>query len=128
MKKIIIVIIVIMLIIINSPGLNKMILFKLDNETFRYSNSDGSYTNIETFGFKDAVFTGESFEMFIREENPKPEMRKLYRIYKINPFIFWRWNYYLTTSIKYPYKDWESIEKNPQFISRNKPLGYFQEF
>lgn len=54
------------------------------------------------------------FKQFIKETSPAKENQKLYRLYKINPLCFWRWNNYLKNSIHFEYKDWENIEKNRQ--------------
>lgn len=116
------------LLLANAPFINKFILFKVDNNSFAYSNINGSYTNRESFGFKDPTFTGFSFDYYIQEYDPPEEARVLYRIYKINPICFWRWKHYIYTSLKYKYMDWEKIEKRRE-IDKNKiiPSGY-QEF
>ncbi|WP_185286234.1 hypothetical protein [Chryseobacterium indologenes] len=78
---------------------------------FKYANADGSYTKIQEFGFKDGYFQPSLIKRFNETRMPTPENTKLYRLYKINPFCFWRWNYYLSSSIKFDYRDWEDIEE-----------------
>jgi|GEM_PF-2295733 len=100
MKKKIFFLIGILLILINAPILNNFILYHTDNNTFKYSNLNGTFTCIDRFGFKDPGLTDLAFDLFVKETNQDKKDSELYRLYKINPLCFWRWNYYLTKSSK----------------------------
>ncbi len=111
-RKIIIGSFLCLLVLVNFPVLNKSILSAVEPAgKFKYANADGSYTKIQEFGFKDGYFQPSLIKRFNETRMPTPENTKLYRLYKINPFCFWRWNYYLSSSIKFDYRDWEDIEE-----------------
>lgn len=113
-KKTIIIVLVTILLIPNLPVINKYVAHQLDEGHFRYANLDGSYTTTQHFSFKSPAFSMFGFNQFIKETSPAKENQKLYRLNKINPLCFWRWNNYLKKSIHYEYKDWETIEMNRQ--------------
>ncbi|GGC22208.1 hypothetical protein GCM10011386_12670 [Parapedobacter defluvii] len=96
----------------NLPILNAYILYKIDNDHFKYSNADASFTVHETFGFKNPRLSQQSIKFFIEEMKPTPENQKVYRLYRINPLCFWRWSYYLFQSVDFEYKSWKEIEPN----------------
>jgi len=111
--KFILVTIIIIVIIVNLPIVNKNVLLMMDgNNPFKYSNSNASFTQQESFAFKDSYLTNWSINRFIEETNPSNENKQVYRLYKINPVCFWRWSYYISISWNYKYKSWNEIEKN----------------
>ena len=99
-------------VIANLPVINKQLLHALDQNHFRYSNLNASFTDEESFEFKDGYISDWPIERFIKETHPSTENRTVYRLYRINPLCFWRWNYYLSISNDFKYKDWKEIEKN----------------
>ena len=111
--KFILVTIVIIVIIVNLPIVNKNVLLMMDgNNPFKYSNLNASFTQQESFAFKDSYLTNWSINRFIEETHPSNENKQVYRLYKINPVCFWRWSYYISISRNYKYKSWNEIEKN----------------
>ncbi|MCT1532166.1 hypothetical protein M3B46_14285 [Sphingobacterium daejeonense] len=82
------------------------------NNPFKYSNLNASFTQQESFAFKDSYLTNWSINRFIEETHPSNEDKQVYRLYKINPLCFWRWSYYISISRNYKYKSWNEIEKN----------------
>ncbi len=98
--------------IANLPIIGKQLLHDIDQDHFRYSNLNASFTRVESFGFKDGYISKWGTRRFVEENNPAPENRTIYRLYRINPLCFWRWSYYLFTSRDYPFNDWKEIEKN----------------
>ncbi|MFD1164496.1 hypothetical protein ACFQ2C_02645 [Sphingobacterium daejeonense] len=106
-------ILVTIVIIVNLPIVNKNVLLMMDgNNPFKYSNSNASFTQQESFAFKDPYLTYWSINRFIEETHPSNENKQVYRLYKINPVCFWRWSYYISISRNYKYKSWNEIEKN----------------
>lgn len=79
---------------------------------FKYSNSNASFTYLESLSFKNGFLTDWSINRFIEEMQPSIENQEVYRLYKINPLCFWRWHYYIFISRHYKYKSWEEIEPN----------------
>ena len=93
--KFILATIVIIIIIVNLPIVNKNVLLMMDgNNPFKYSNLNASFTQQESFAFKDSYLTNWSINRFIEETHPSNEDKQVYRLYKINPLCFWRWSYY----------------------------------
>ena len=98
-------------IISNLVIINTVILQALDQNHFRYSNQNASFTDVETFNFKDPYISNTPIDRFIAETNPAVENKTIYRLYRINPLCFWRWSYYLFTSRDFSYKTWSEIEQ-----------------
>ncbi|MCT1531519.1 hypothetical protein M3B46_10975 [Sphingobacterium daejeonense] len=128
MKKKIFFLIGILLILINAPILNNFILYHTDNNTFKYSNLNGTFTCIDRFGFKVPGLTDLAFDLFVKETNQDKKDSELFRLYKINPLCFWRWNYYLTKSLSYKYKDWDEIASSKEYQNRKIKGGRYQQF
>jgi hypothetical protein len=128
MKKKIFFLIGILLILINAPILNNFILYHTDNNTFKYSNLNGTFTCRDRFGCKDLGLTDLEFDLFIKETNQDKKDSELFRLYKINPLCFWRWNYYLTKSLNYKYKDWDKIASSKEYQNREIKGGRYQQF
>lgn len=102
----------ILVTICHLPFIDKSILEEIDSGRFRYSNIDGSYTSIQGFGFKDAFYTRNTLAPLSDAELSDPKVQQIYRLYKINWLCFWRWQYYIVSSLKFEYKDWKEIEKH----------------
>mgnify|MGYP000856618432 CR=1 FL=1 len=128
MNKKIFFLIGILLILINAPILNNFILYHTDNNSFKYSNLNGTFTCTDRFGFKDPGLTDLAFDLFIKETNQDKKDSELFRLYKINPLCFWRWNYYLTKSLNYKYKDWDKIASSKEYQNREIKGGRYQQF
>src|SRR5690606_9357907 len=111
--KPLLIVLVVIIVITNLPMITKNFIVLFDGKDhFRYANADASFTRIQGFGFKDGFFFPKQIEGFIEEEKPSHENSTLYRLYRINPFCFWRWSYYLSTSVDFEYKPWKEIEPN----------------
>lgn len=102
-KKAILIMLVSILLIPNLPIFNKYIAHRLDEGHFRYANLDGSFIQTQRFSFKSPGFSTFGFNNFIKRTDPAKENRKLYRLYKINPFCFWRWHNYIKNGLHYGY-------------------------
>ncbi len=116
----------IVVIVANLPFINKHILHSLDDDTFKYSNNDASFTYTQGFGFKDSYFSKDINQLFIQYDNPEPINQEIFRLYKINPLCFWRWYYYIVTSLHFKYKSWSDIE--PYRVPYEKYKSRWQEF
>lgn len=99
------------IIITNLPYITGVIAFVADEGHYRYSNSDGSSTYTE--------FNNHDFDLAIRRHSSCNRLRSskadqtLYRLFKKEPFAFWRWGrYFYDERYKLPYKDWKLIQKN----------------
>lgn len=103
---------IVIVIVVNLPIINKDVLHSLDSESFKYANNDASFTDSQHFGFKDSYMSQEIQERWVNETNPEPINREIFRLYKINPLCFWRWNYYIFSSLSFKYKSWSEIEPN----------------
>lgn len=111
--KTILIIFAVIVIIVNFPLFNKSFLLMFDGKGhFRYSNSNASFTREESLGFKDPFISNWSIERFVEETHPAVGNKQIYRLYRINPFCFWRWHYYFSTSRNFEYKSWKEIEPN----------------
>lgn len=110
--KTILIVLAIILLVPNLPVITKYIAHQVDEGHFRYANLDGSFIATQRFSFKSPGFSTSGFEQFIKNTSPAEENRKLYRLYKINPLCFWRWNNYIQIGVHFDYMDWEVIEKN----------------
>ena len=103
------------LILVNFPPLNGILLGLIDSNSFKYSNRNGSLTHIQNFGFKSGGYIDKIWveEKIIKEELKEiQENQEVFRLYRINPLCFWRWNYYIFCSSNFKYKSWEEIEPN----------------
>jgi len=101
------------IVITNLPFINTNFMILFDgNEYFRYSNTNASCTIADNIGFKNGSLTPTVMDFFNQEKNPTPENRELFRLYRINPFCFWRWSYYIAISSNFRYKSWKEIEPN----------------
>ncbi|MDR6513691.1 MULTISPECIES: hypothetical protein [Bacteroidota] len=112
MKKAILIFVGIILLIPNLPFIGKDISHQLDEGYYRYANLDGSYTITQDFDFKSPGFSDLHFKYWVKMTSPPQENRKLYRLYKINPLCFWRWQNYLVNGVHFDYMDPKVIEKN----------------
>lgn len=112
MKKAILIFVGIILLIPNLPFIGKDISHQLDEGYYRYANLDGSYTITQDFDFKSPGFSDLHFKYWVKMTSPPQENRKLYRLYKINPLCFWRWQNYLVNGVQFDYMDPKVIEKN----------------
>jgi len=78
-----------------------------DGSYYRYSNGDGSVTFME-FKARDFEMMKRRFESYKTTKNIDS---KIYRLFKKNPFAFWRWGrYFIGKRYKLPYKEWTEIE------------------
>lgn len=111
-KKTILIVVGIILLVPNLPVINKYVAHRTDEGYFRYANLDGSFIATQRFSFKSPGFSTVGFEEFIKNTSPAKENRKLYRLYKINPLCFWRWNNYLQIGVHFDYMDPKVIEQN----------------
>ena len=112
MKKSMIIVFVIILLVPNIPVITKYVAHRVDEGHFRYANLDGSFIATQRFSFKSPGFSTFGFEEFIRNTSPATENRKLYRLYKINPVCFWRWNNYIQIGVHFDYVDPKVIQRN----------------
>lgn len=111
-KKTIFIGLIIILLVPNLPVINKYVAHQLDEGHFKYANLDGSFIATQSFSFKSPGFSTFGFEQFIKRTSPTNENKKLYRLYKINPLCFWRWNNYIQNGLHFEYMDRKVIEKN----------------
>ena len=108
--KPILIVLSVIVIITNLPIINKNFMLLFDGPgRLRYANADASCTVIQRFGFKNGNVNARLMKYFI-EEHPSQKSSTLYRLYRINPLCFWRWSYYLFTSLDFEYKLWKEIE------------------
>ncbi|MFZ4862892.1 hypothetical protein ACL9RF_11960 [Sphingobacterium sp. Mn56C] len=110
--KLVLKILVCFIFMVNFPLINKFILLELDPNTFRYANQDGAYTRIQYFEFKETSISKYNINRFIEATKPTDINKEFYRLYKINLFCFWRWNYYILIASKFKYKPWSEIAPN----------------
>ena len=91
------------------------ILTGIDNDYYRYSNANGSFTGLdypqEHIYANKKYFDTSNHQWQIFTNNPDEAV--IYRLYKKSPLKFWRWYEYLFDwrYKKIPYKDWDEIEK-----------------
>lgn len=98
------------LFIANIPPIKNIFTFFIDENHYRYSNYDGSFTFIE--------FKGHDTEMMGRKENAFNKKHFLdsntvvFRCFRKNPLALWRWaEYFYDKRYKLPYKNWKEIRK-----------------
>lgn len=128
-KKTIIILIICVLAFPNTPIIRKFITVKVDNDYYRYSNCNGSFTFLQDFSFKSPGFSMSPFKRFIEETSPSKENRTLYRLYRINPLCFWRWHRYIINSVHFDYMDWEEIEQRRNSSNKEeKKMSRWQDF
>jgi len=103
--KAVIITVTVVVLVFNIPILHFVPLSILDKGRIRYSNADGSFTHIERFELLSGMLTNE--------DRSREETEEVYRLYRLNPFCFWRWSFYLLVSKDFRYKNWEKdIEPN----------------
>ncbi|MBN9296847.1 MAG: hypothetical protein J0I41_07535 [Filimonas sp.] len=106
---------VVLLVIINLPPIAAPLRTIIDDNQFRYSNADGSYTIQEHF-FKARLmrepYTNKVHQDFIKRY-PGTTDTIIYRLYWRNPLCFWRWGYYLFDKrySTFQYKNWDKIKE-----------------
>lgn len=103
--------IVVVIILSNTWPFSAILKIMVDGDMYyRYSNFDGSNTSYE---FKSWTFEmAKSQQERCIKSHPEQKDKNLYRLFKINPFAFWRWKLYLFDErYKLPYKDWGEIER-----------------
>ena len=108
-KKILIIAICI-LIISNLPPVKGLFSIFFDEDNYRYSNADGTYTNMDVKGshYNLMPMVPGSFQ----SEHPGTSDTIVYRLFWKNPLAFWRWSDYFTDKrYSLPYKSWKSIRK-----------------
>jgi hypothetical protein len=88
----------------------------------KYSNGDATVTSYEIFNqgreidqeFSNKFYKYRSFKV----QYPNSTVTILYRLFKVNPFHFWRWaeNSY-SWRFRMPYRNWEKIrvKRKPGF-------------
>ena len=140
----------IIVLISNIPQVTEWIDFCVDKD-FAYSNADGTFTAIYNkringefrlpkYLSTTEIDTMQSDHMGDLKIERLPIGRKLrnefpnadtvvYKIFKRNPFAFWRWINYVTGDEKYdfPYKSWTEIEKR-RTNYKKRELSSFQAF
>lgn len=80
-----------------------------DERHFRYSTFDGGSTFFE-IKQRDFRMAKLQFKQCV-EANPGISDKNMYRLFKINPFAFWRWgDYIFNERYRLPYKSWSEIE------------------
>jgi hypothetical protein len=100
----------------------------IDENHYKYSNANGSYTSMDN-QFKNSYLNLD--EISLLKENIYLNLHSndtvIYRCFKKDPFAFWRWGeYFYDKRYVLPYKSWKEIRKK-----RGYDLKYstnFQEF
>ncbi|MFD2594015.1 hypothetical protein [Sphingobacterium griseoflavum] len=119
-KKRIAIAAIIVIAFTNLPVISTVLMEKIDKDRFRYANNDASFTYIQEFDILRGWISEWTVRGFIEDQSPKQEDTEVFRLYRINPFYFWRWRYYILVSRKFRYKSWREIEPNRAlFVSDN---------
>ncbi len=112
-KKTIIILLSVALVISNTVTFKE--ISRLNHDYYKYSNGDGTVTVHEIFyqgreiekSYPKTIFKYEGFV----EQYPNSKDTTLFRLFKTNPFHFWRWAEYLYSwRFRLPYKSWEEIK------------------
>lgn len=103
------------ILISNYNPIQYLISTFLDNNYFKYSNYNGSFTT------KEDVFKGDGYEGINNEfqnylnDSLKTKTKKekvIYRLFYRNPLRFWLWkDYVFNERYRLPYKKWEEIRE-----------------
>ncbi len=100
-------------ILSNLPPLLIIYKFSFDNNIYKYSIGDASFTVQDHLG-KESSGIGTikyGFSHF-SQDHPTNKNKILYRLFWRNPLCFWRWGEYIFgDQYKLPYKNWYEIEK-----------------
>lgn len=104
--------VLLVLVIPNMPIIGTEIMKTIDGDHFRYANANASFTGIEYMDVFHPWMSKWVTYGFIEATRPQMANMEIFRLYRINPFCFWRWRYYLTVSKNFEYRDWEKIKPN----------------
>ena len=103
----------------------KVIYQTIDQNHYKFSNYNGSFTSI-VFLDRDYEMTTGTYEHFLKVY-PNISDKNLYRTFWRNPLCYWRWGEYFTDTIyNHPYKGWKEIRKLRGYDLKNS--NNFQEF
>jgi hypothetical protein len=99
--------------------MSNITLFKewlgFNNNFYKYSNGNGTVTVQEIFyqgremekSYPKTIF---KYKPFV-EEFPNSKDTILFRLFKLNPFHFWRWGEFIYSwRFRLPYKNWDEIK------------------
>ncbi len=111
-KKWMLIAILVIIAVPNLPIIGTEILARVDDDSFRYSNANASFTVVEDIDIMRGWMDEWVIWGFIEDQRPTQDNMQVYRLYHINPLCFWRWRYYLSVSRKFDYKSWKEIEPN----------------
>ena len=101
----------VLLVICNIPPFCFMLNMNSEFKDYRYSNATGSCTFWECRP-KSRDFDVNAFKKYLRLHPGLIKDTTIYRLFKIEPFAFWRYGMYIFESRYHlPYKNWEDIEK-----------------
>lgn len=116
----------IILVVTNLPPVNSVLIISFDAEIYRYSNFYGSFT------FQENLFKNTSYEQCcgvyddFLSTRPNVSDKKLYRLFKINPFAIWRWRQYIFEDRYHiPWLDWEKVVEKRGEILNSTPYMDF---
>lgn len=124
-KRSFLIIVVAVVVLSNIWPITAILKVTVDGDMYyRYSNYDGSNTSYEFKSWTLEMVKSQHENCL--KHHPNQEDRNLYRLFKRNPFAFWRWRLYIFDErYKLPYKDWKEIEKNRKSV-KDKPGCYIR--
>ena len=105
------VVLLLFLAISNLPVVKDVYGLLFDEDHYRYSNANGTYTgqDIKSRRYNLSPTVPKQF----LAEYPGITDTLVYRLFWKNPLAFWRWYEYVSGDPRYnlPYKSWKEIEK-----------------
>ncbi|HWC54610.1 MAG TPA: hypothetical protein VG676_13570 [Chitinophagaceae bacterium] len=104
--------IILFMLISNILPLKGLFGFIFNENYYRYSNGDGSFTFTE-IPFKQRLYNlNPHLIKIFSDTHPGNSDAIVYRLFSKNPLYFWRWGeYFYDKRYKLPYKSWQEIRK-----------------
>jgi hypothetical protein len=105
-------VLIIIMLISNFPPIKSVISLFTDENHYRYSNADGSFTGVD-IPFKGRLYNlAPVLPKSFKEKHPTSSDTIVYRLFWKNPLAFWRWGeYYYDKRYNLPYLSWKEIRK-----------------
>ena len=96
----------------NFPPIKSLFKLFIDENHYRYSNADGSFTAWD-IPFKQRLYNlNPTVPNGFKEAHSNTKDTLVYRLFGKNSLCFWRWaEYYYDRRYKLPYKSWKEIRK-----------------
>jgi len=115
MKRTLLITVLIIIVLSNIPPIKSVLGVLLNDDWYRYSNGNGSYTFVDQQLSNSIYRLNKIVPLSCRTENNGDTI--VYRLFYRNPLRFWNWaEYFYSKKYQMEFKSWDKIKRKRAYI------------